>query len=216
MQRNQICGISMGQDTDSILGQGQWVKGPTIATGSCGVGHNCGLDLIPDPGTPYAAGQPKKKKKKKKVLGWGPVTLCWPRHGTLSCVCLFLFICPEGLFLGLSRTSPSPGQRTSLAKSPITSNGGISFSDDWPRLQSLTRGQLSLSSWNPPSPHHSPGFPLTSRLLFLPDLFMQEGPRAQSLHLVPCLLTLNTNYMQRCLKYVLAAQPSRLIHPAAG
>ena len=32
---------------------------------SCGVGHNCGLDLIPVPGTPYAAGWPKMKRKKK-------------------------------------------------------------------------------------------------------------------------------------------------------
>ena len=31
---------------------------------SCGIGHNCGLDLIPSPGTPYVRGQPKKKKKK--------------------------------------------------------------------------------------------------------------------------------------------------------
>ena len=26
-------------------------------------GHSCNLDLIPDPGTSYAAGQTKKKKK---------------------------------------------------------------------------------------------------------------------------------------------------------
>ena len=30
------------------------------------VGHNCGLDLIPGPGTPCASGQPKKKEKQKK------------------------------------------------------------------------------------------------------------------------------------------------------
>ena len=30
---------------------------------SCDLGHNCGLDLIPSPGTPYATGWPKKKKK---------------------------------------------------------------------------------------------------------------------------------------------------------
>ena len=32
---------------------------------SCGVGHNCGLYLIPGPGTPYATGQPEKKKTKQ-------------------------------------------------------------------------------------------------------------------------------------------------------
>ena len=32
---------------------------------SCEItGHNCGLDLIPGPGTPYATGKPKKKKKR--------------------------------------------------------------------------------------------------------------------------------------------------------
>ena len=30
----------------------------------CGLGHRCGLDPIPDPGTLYATGWPKKKKKK--------------------------------------------------------------------------------------------------------------------------------------------------------
>ena len=29
-----------------------------------GLGHNCGLDLIPGLGTPFATGQPQKKKKK--------------------------------------------------------------------------------------------------------------------------------------------------------
>ena len=33
---------------------------------SCSLGPNCGLDLIPDPITPYAAGWPKKKQKKTK------------------------------------------------------------------------------------------------------------------------------------------------------
>ena len=31
-----------------------------------GLGHNCGSDLLPGPGTPYASGQPKFKKKKGK------------------------------------------------------------------------------------------------------------------------------------------------------
>ena len=30
---------------------------------SCGLGHNCDLDLIPSLGTPYTLGWPKKKKK---------------------------------------------------------------------------------------------------------------------------------------------------------
>ena len=29
---------------------------------SCGLGGNCGSDLIPDPGAPYASGWPKKEK----------------------------------------------------------------------------------------------------------------------------------------------------------
>ena len=39
---------------------------------SCGLGHNCSLDLIPGLGNPYAAGQPKKTKK----YNW-PITPCW-------------------------------------------------------------------------------------------------------------------------------------------
>ena len=41
------------QDADLILGLAQWDKGS----------NNCGLDLIPGPGTPYASGQPKKENK---------------------------------------------------------------------------------------------------------------------------------------------------------
>ena len=33
---------------------------------SCIAAQNCGLDLIPGPGTTYAMGQPKKKKEKKE------------------------------------------------------------------------------------------------------------------------------------------------------
>lgn len=33
---------------------------------SCSLGLDCGLDLIPDPGAPYASGWPKKGKRKKK------------------------------------------------------------------------------------------------------------------------------------------------------
>ena len=35
---------------------------------SCGLGGNCGSDLIPGLVTPYAAGQPKKKKKKSVIF----------------------------------------------------------------------------------------------------------------------------------------------------
>ena len=31
------------------------------------VGHNCGSDLIPGPGTPFTMGQPKKEKKKENI-----------------------------------------------------------------------------------------------------------------------------------------------------
>ena len=43
---------------------GKWVKDPVCH--SCGLGHNCSLDLSPGLGTPYAAGQPRKEKKKGK------------------------------------------------------------------------------------------------------------------------------------------------------
>ena len=59
----------------------QWIKGvlgalvrsPTQHSGlgiwgccSCGLGCNCGSDLIPGPEAPHATGKPKKKKKKKR------------------------------------------------------------------------------------------------------------------------------------------------------
>ena len=34
--------------------------------GSSGLGHDCGSDLIPGPGTPYALGRPKMKNKQKQ------------------------------------------------------------------------------------------------------------------------------------------------------
>ena len=51
------------QDTGSILSPAQWVKGPGVAVTAINVGYNCGLDLIPGLGTPYASGQPKMKKE---------------------------------------------------------------------------------------------------------------------------------------------------------
>ena len=45
---------------------------PSIVLGiqyccSCSLGHNCSLDLILDPRTPYTKGRPKKKKKKSLI-----------------------------------------------------------------------------------------------------------------------------------------------------
>lgn len=39
---------------------------------SYALGHNCPLDLIPFPGTPFAAGRPKKQKLKTKNKVRGP------------------------------------------------------------------------------------------------------------------------------------------------
>ena len=44
-----------------------WVKESSVATATW-IGCNFGLDLIPGPGTPYAAGWPKKKTNKQKTL----------------------------------------------------------------------------------------------------------------------------------------------------
>ena len=52
------------QDMGSIPGPAQWVKGSHVAAATAGIDRTCGLDLIPDPGTPYASGWPKKNKKK--------------------------------------------------------------------------------------------------------------------------------------------------------
>ena len=41
------------QDAGSIPSRTQWVKGSAI-------GHNCGSDLIPGLGTPFAVGWPEK------------------------------------------------------------------------------------------------------------------------------------------------------------
>ena len=47
-------------DVGSIPSLTQWFKDLAF------LGHNCGLDLIPGPGIPYAEGQPKKENKKQK------------------------------------------------------------------------------------------------------------------------------------------------------
>ena len=54
---------AMGLDAGSIPSLALWVKGSGCCH-RCGIGHNCGWDLIPGPGTPYAMGWPKRKKKK--------------------------------------------------------------------------------------------------------------------------------------------------------
>ena len=49
------------------VGSQAWHSGLRIwCCNSCGMGLSCGWDLIPGPGTPYAAGQAKKKKRKEK------------------------------------------------------------------------------------------------------------------------------------------------------
>ena len=44
---------------------------------SCGVDHNCGLDLIPGPGTPYASGAAKKEGKKKECISTNLLMYAW-------------------------------------------------------------------------------------------------------------------------------------------
>ena len=59
--------------TGSAASWEHWDAGSSLARHSglriqhtCGLGHNCGSDVIPGPGTPYAPGAKKKKKKKKE------------------------------------------------------------------------------------------------------------------------------------------------------
>ena len=52
------------QDAGSSPGQNSGLRIQSFH--SCSIGHNCGLDLIPDQGTPYAMEQSKKKKKKNQ------------------------------------------------------------------------------------------------------------------------------------------------------
>ena len=35
---------------------------------NCGIFHNCSMDLIPGPGTPYAMGWTKKEKKREYII----------------------------------------------------------------------------------------------------------------------------------------------------
>jgi len=43
----------------------QWVKGSGVIEAAAEVGHKCGSDLIPGPGTPYAARWLKTKTNKQ-------------------------------------------------------------------------------------------------------------------------------------------------------
>ena len=57
-QWDQQCLGSAGMQVQSLI----WHSGLRIQQcHSCGLGHNCGSDLIPDSGPPYASRQPKKK-----------------------------------------------------------------------------------------------------------------------------------------------------------
>ena len=53
-------------DSGSIFCAAQWIGDRCYCT--CGLGHNCGLDLILDPGTPHALGRPKKENNKNKII----------------------------------------------------------------------------------------------------------------------------------------------------
>ena len=100
------------QDTGSIPSLAQWVKGSSVCH-SCSIGHDCGLDLIPGPGTPYAVGWPKKKKEEEveredccHVLPWclPHMMSCHPRTLLQTCKCphpsdTTVSVADSGLFL---------------------------------------------------------------------------------------------------------------------
>ena len=72
------------QDQQCLWSAGMQVRIPAQHSGlriwrccTCSVGCNCGSHLIPDPGTLYASGDPRKKKKEKNIQG-GAKGL-WPR-----------------------------------------------------------------------------------------------------------------------------------------
>ena len=74
----KYCYLILQSGVPTVVKRDRWHLGSTgsqvhsPAWHSCGLGHDCGLDLIPGPGTPYAEGWPKMKKKRKKlhVLYW--------------------------------------------------------------------------------------------------------------------------------------------------
>ena len=62
-QRNQRHLWSAGTQVQSPA----WQSGLRIPhCHSCGIGHSCGSDLIPGPGTPPAVGWPKKRRRRRK------------------------------------------------------------------------------------------------------------------------------------------------------
>ena len=63
---NQVEGASLQRrDTGWIPSPPQRIKGSIVAL-SCGLGHSCGLDLIPSLGNPYAWRQHTHTQKIKK------------------------------------------------------------------------------------------------------------------------------------------------------
>ena len=61
------------RDWLGLCSTGMQVRSPAQHSGlrfqhchSCGIGCNCGSDMIPGLGTPYAVGWPEKEKKNKK------------------------------------------------------------------------------------------------------------------------------------------------------
>ena len=82
---SDVCGAPavVNQDQQSLGSIGMRVRSPAQHRGSrirccwsCGLGHDCGLDLIPGPGTPYAARAHLPPKKVIPVVGQD-------RHGVL-------------------------------------------------------------------------------------------------------------------------------------
>ena len=70
---------------------------------SCGLGPNCGLDLIPGLGTPYATGWPKKKRQKKDRMKYKVRCIC-PAQSQK--VLLLLSLSPSSLLLLLLNSQP--------------------------------------------------------------------------------------------------------------
>lgn len=129
------------------------------------VGRNCGSNLTPDPGTPYAAGQAEKRGKKvktnkqtKKSLGFQPRHRAYPMPDTLpnpSATPLKPLhplggTCSpteqgEGAELG-----PQRGQCPSLGSQPCCCFTGVWETFCGPRLWQVERGLESRHTcpWN--------------------------------------------------------------------
>ena len=66
VQQVKYLALSLGS-AGSIPYPAQWVKGSGVAP-SCGIGHSCGSDSVPSPGTSICHRCGKKKRKEKKKL----------------------------------------------------------------------------------------------------------------------------------------------------